>query len=251
MRRGTHVLAHRGVIFSPIPVLDLGVAPYLPVQDLQMRLRHAVADGAIPAVILVLEHEPVITLGKRGLATDIRRPQDVVARGVVIVESERGGQVTLHAPGQLVTYPIMPIPQRDVRPYVFALEEVLSRVLLAADLTPSRRSGRPGLYLDGAKVASLGLRCERGVASHGTSLNVDIDLSLFDLVTACGEPDVHQTSMRAALGRPVTMAWVKQAYLVAFRAVFGSTLAPMRALPYDQVGPVVGIDPASPSPTNL
>ena len=90
-----------------------------------------------------------------------------------------------------------------------ALEEVLARVLLAADLSPSRFSGRPGLYLGRAKVAPPGLRCEHGVASHGTSLNVDIDLRLFDLVTSWGDPNMPQTSMNAALGTPVTSGTIK------------------------------------------
>lgn len=246
MRQESQWPARDSVGPSLTPALDLGVVPYLPAQHLQKRLRRAVADGDLPGILLLLEHEPVITVGKRGTAVDIRDPRRAAMRGVTIVRSERGGQVTLHAPGQLVSYPIMAIPRRDLRSYVFALEEVLVRVLLEAGLTPRRAAGLPGLYIEGAKVASLGLRCERGVASHGTSLNVDMDLSLFDLVTACGDPDTRQTSMRATLGKPVAMDWIKRSYVAAFGAVFGSILAPTRAASHDQVEALCGLDTVSP-----
>jgi lipoate-protein ligase B len=230
-------------------VLDLGVVPYLPAEHLQKRLRSVVAGGALRGIILLLEHEPVITLGKRGTVADIRDPEDAALRGVTIVGSERGGLATLHAPGQLISYPIMPLPRRDVRSYVFDLEEVLARVLSDAGLTATRVPGHPGLYVEGAKVASLGLRCEHGIASHGTSLNVDLDLSLFDLVTACGDPHMRQTSICAALGRSVSMDWIKRSYVAEFSAVFGSTFAPTRALSRDQVEAVLGLHPAWPGHT--
>jgi lipoate-protein ligase B len=226
---------------SPTPVVDLGVAAYLPVQDLQKRLRRAVAEGALPGIVILLEHPPVITLGRRGTLADVRDPQEAALRGVDIVESERGGRVTLHAPGQLVSYPIVPIPRRDLRSYVFALEDVLATVLLAHGLSASRTPAGPGLYIDGAKVASLGLHCERGIASHGTSLNVDVELSLFDLVISCGNPGTRQTSMREALRRPVSMHRVKQNYLAALSAVFGLTMGPTRLLSIGQVEHVLGL----------
>lgn len=227
-------------------VFDLGVAPYQPVQDLQVRLRRAVAAGAIPGILLLLEHEPVITLGRRGLLTDIHSPHEAALRGVEIVQSERGGQNTLHAPGQLVTYLIIPIPRRDLRRFVFHLEEILRRLLLGVGLAAIRIQGRPGLYLHGAKVASVGLRCEHGVASHGTSLNVAPDLSLFELVTSCGDPETRPTSMREALGREVNMDQVKRGYVSAFREVFGTATSPLRALPYNLVEVALGMPPASP-----
>ncbi len=175
-------------------MFDLGIAPYLPVQYLQARLRARVADGDIPGVILLLEHEPVITLGSRGAHADLRSPALVAAQGIEVVTSERGGQTTLHAPGQLVSYPIVPIPRQDLRSYVHNLEETLISLLGDLGVTASRRDGRPGLYVNGDKIASVGLRCSRWVSSHGTSLNVTIDLALFDLIVSCGEADLRQTS---------------------------------------------------------
>src|SRR4030042_2056662 len=160
---------------GPIGAFELGVAPYVPLQDLQRRLRLAVAEGTLPGALLLLEHYPVIPLGPRGAISDLRDPVRVRERGVPVVRSERGGQATLHAPGQLVSYPIIRIPHHDLRRYVRDLEETLILVLEANDLYPQRRTARPGLYLSGQKIASVGLRCHRWVASHGPSLNVHPD----------------------------------------------------------------------------
>jgi lipoyl(octanoyl) transferase len=216
-------------------VLDLGIAPYTPVHDLQARLRAHVADGDFPGVVLLLEHEPVITLGSRGAHSDLRDPALVTGRGIEVVTSERGGQATLHAPGQLVSYPIVPIPRQDLRSYVHGLEETLIRLLAGLGVGGERRDKRPGIYVDGNKIASIGLRCSRWVSSHGTSLNVTVDLALFDLIVSCGEPDLRQTSLQAVTGNVYDIQEIKDRYLQAAKQVFGWELSPTRTLPYDQV----------------
>lgn len=215
-----------------LPVFDLGVAPYAPVQDLQRRLRDRVADGELPGMLLLLEHQPVITLGTRAGEHDLRLPRPPA---VEIVESERGGQATLHAPGQLVSYPIVPIPGHDLSAYVRGLEEVLIVLLAGLDITAVRHAGAPGLYVDGDKIASVGLRCRRWVASHGMSLNVDVDLSLFDLIVSCGDPHLRQTSIATLTGRSHPMADIKARYLVAAGSVFGWRFLPVRQVSYDRV----------------
>ncbi len=198
---------------SALPVFDLGLAPYLPLQDLQRALRAAVGEGRLGGALLILEHEPVITFGSRAGAGDLRHC--VVTAGVAgtdatrpggeagntpaipVVTSERGGQATLHAPGQLISYPVVPIPGRDLGEYVRALEEANILTLAEFGIRAERRPGRPGLYVEGDKISSVGLRCQRWVSSHGTSLNVSIDLSLFDAIVSCGEPDMRQTSIQA------------------------------------------------------
>jgi lipoyl(octanoyl) transferase len=238
-----------------LPVFDLRVAPYQPVQELQARLRTAVADRRLPGVILLLEHEPVITLANRCTAADLREPALIQSRGVPVVPSVRGGRATLHAPGQLVAYPVVPIPRRDLRAYVHDLEEVFVLLLADLDVPARRREGRPGLYVQGDKIMSLGLRCHRWVASHGTSFNVSVDLSLFDLVVSCGETELRQTSLQAVTGRSYNMDHIKSAYLRAFRQVFEWELAPMHTLPYESVEqtlglrlevPTAGFEPATP-----
>ena len=222
-------------------MFDLGLAPYEPVQQLQARLREAVAGGLLPGVLLLLEHEPVITLGSRGTPADLRDLSRIRERGVAVARSERGGQATLHAPGQLVSYPILPIPRRDLAAYVYSLEETVIVLLAGLGVPAHRRDGRPGVYIDGEKIVSVGLRCQRWVASHGTSLNVTPDLSLFDLMVSCGEPELKQTSLQALRGRAFAMDHVKALYIDAAREVFGWDLAPLRTVSYARVEQELGL----------
>jgi lipoyl(octanoyl) transferase len=224
-----------------LSVFDLGIVPYEPLQQLQGQLRAAVADGLIPGVILLLEHEPVITLGNRRAPADLRDHALVNSRGVAVVVSERGGRATLHAPGQLVAYPIVSIPRHDLRAYVHGLEEVFAIVLGGYGVTAQRREGHPGLYVHGDKIMSVGLRCHRWVTSHGTSFNVSVDLSLFDLVVSCGETQLRQTSLQAVTGGTHDMPEVKAACLEAFCRVFDWRIAPLRALSYDGVEEALGL----------
>jgi lipoate-protein ligase B len=224
-----------------IAVLDLGLAPYLPVQDLQGRLRTAVVEGKIPGALLLLEHEPVITLGSRAGDCDLRLPPAGAGRAVAVVRSERGGQATLHAPGQLVSYPIVPVRGHDLRAFVHGLEEVLVVLLAEVGVSARRREGRPGLYVEEDKIASVGLRCRRWVASHGTSLNVSIDLSLFGQIVSCGEPTLRQTSLQELTGVTFPMAEMKTRYLAAAEQVFGWRLLPLRAVAHDAAERALGL----------
>ncbi len=209
---------------EPFPVFDLGTVPYVPMQDLQAELRARVAEGTLAGVLLLLEHEPVITLGSRGSDADVVSPTLVEARGISVRRSERGGASTLHAPGQLVSYPIMPIPRRDLRAYVNSLEQVLINLLATLGVHAERRRGAPGLYVHESKIASVGLRCQRWVASHGTSLNVSVDLTLFDAIVSCGEADLRQTSVLRETGVAPPLRRVKDLYSEAFSDVFGVRL---------------------------
>jgi lipoate-protein ligase B len=230
---------------APFQVFDLGVAPYLPVQALQARLRAAVADGRVPGVLLLLEHTPVITLGSRAGMHDLRLCAAEGTAGLPameVVESERGGQATLHAPGQLVSYPIVPIPGRDLGQYVRALEEANILTVAEFGIQAERRPGRPGLYVGGDKISSVGLRCQRWVSSHGTSLNVSVDLSLFEVIVSCGEPQLLQTSIERLTGATPSMAAVKAAYLHSVKQVFDWELEPLRPVPYEQVEAELGLE---------
>ncbi|MHB8870162.1 MAG: lipoyl(octanoyl) transferase LipB [Thermoleophilia bacterium] len=218
-------------IREPLSVFDLGTVPYLPTQALQAQLRAQVAEGALRGVLLLLEHEPVITLGSRGSGDDVVSPALVDDRGISVLPSERGGAATLHAPGQLVSYPIMPIPHRDLRAYVRSLEQVLINLLATVGVDAGRRQGAPGLYVRESKIASVGLRCQRWVASHGTSLNVSVDLTLFDAIVSCGEADLRQTSVLQEIGVAPPMERIKDLYSEAFAEVFG-----VRVLQAESVG---------------
>ncbi|MCX8032896.1 MAG: lipoyl(octanoyl) transferase LipB [Thermoleophilia bacterium] len=208
-------------------VFDLGLAPYLPVQKLQQGFRQAVTQGTVPGVVLLLEHPPTVTLGKRAdPAVDLRDAEELRRRKVAVVRSERGGRATAHAPGQLVVYPVVPIPRRDLRAYVYGLEEMVRLVLERLGLQAHRRPGFPGLYVQEKKIASVGLRCERWVASHGISLNVNVELDLFDLIVSCGEADLRQTSLQAFTGNTYSMDEIKTLCWSELQSVFGWKLDP-------------------------
>ncbi len=215
-----------------LPCYDLGLAPYEPVQALQGALRRECAAGRHPGALLLLEHEAVITLGVRASMAEVRRPlrppeDGAAGPSLPVIRSERGGLGTLHAPGQLVAYPVMPIPKRDLRTYVWQLEEVARLLLAQYRVHAIRITGRPGLYVDGHKIASLGLRCERWVASHGTSLNISPDLHLFAQIVSCGDPDLHHTSLAVLTGHAPAMPEVKLVYHRVFAQVFRRELGPL------------------------
>ncbi|MBC7294591.1 MAG: lipoyl(octanoyl) transferase LipB, partial [Thermoleophilia bacterium] len=148
---------------------------------------------------------------------------------------------TLHAPGQLVSYPIVRIPRRDLGGYVHNLEEVLVRLLADLGVLAERRRGRPGLYVEGRKIASVGLRCQQWVASHGTSLNVNVDLGLFVHIVSCGEPELEQTSLEQLTGRTFPMEDIKRRYREALADVFGWDLGPITAVELVEVERYLGL----------
>lgn len=179
--------------------------------------------------LLLLEHDPpVITLGRRGEQTDIRVPHDrLVAMGIEVHESSRGGLVTYHGPGQLVGYAIVHVGRRgrDVRGHVAALEETLIRTLGDYAIPARRSRGYTGVWVDGpdgreAKIAAIGVAVHRWVTYHGFALNVCPELSHFDLITPCGIADRGVTSMQRQLSEPVNIDDVTSALTRRFAEVF-------------------------------
>jgi lipoyl(octanoyl) transferase len=178
--------------------------------DLQRELHAQVVEGA-PGAVLLLEHPPVFTCGKR---TDpLERPVD--AGGADVIDVDRGGKITFHGPGQLVGYPIVRLPDHvRVVDYVRRIEEALIRACGDLGVATARVPGRSGVWLkaDGAhperKVGALGIRVSRGVTMHGFALNCDLDLDWYDRFVPCGIADAGVTSLSAELGRDVTVAEV-------------------------------------------
>jgi len=177
---------------------------------LQKALVERRASGEIEDVLLLLEHDAVLTLGRQ--ADDrhvLAPPRELRRRGIEVIRVERGGEVTYHGPGQLVAYPILRLGDRGilVRPLVTALEEAMLETCAASGVTAVRRDGHPGAWVDGGpgrphrKIGALGLRIERGVSYHGIALNVDPELRDFDLIDPCGMPGLISTSIAEELGR--------------------------------------------------
>jgi lipoyl(octanoyl) transferase len=188
----------------------LGLVDYRRAWDLQRELHAQVVEGA-PGAVLLLEHPPVFTCGKR---TDpLERPVD--AGGADVIDVDRGGKITFHGPGQLVGYPIVRLPDHvRVVDYVRRIEEALIRACGDLGVATARVPGRSGVWLkaDGAhperKVGALGIRVSRGVTMHGFALNCDPDLDWYDRFVPCGIADAGVTSLSAELGRDVTVAEV-------------------------------------------
>jgi lipoyl(octanoyl) transferase len=179
----------------------LGVVPYDEAWRLQQSVHAEVADGAEDTVLL-LEHPPVYTAGKR--TSPWERPVD----GTPVVDVDRGGKITWHGPGQLTGYPILRLADPvDVVAYVRRLEQVLIDVCAELGLTTDRVEGRSGVWTpDGArKVAAIGIRVSRGVTMHGFALNADPDLTAYDRIVPCGIADATVTSLSRELGRDVTV----------------------------------------------
>jgi len=192
--------------------LDLGShrQPYLPTWQLQRDVHAERVAGAVEDTVLLLEHEPVFTAGRR--TAPLERPLPGSTRGAEVVDVDRGGKITWHGPGQLVGYPIVRLPEPlDVVAYVRRLEQVLIDTCADLGVTAGRVQGRSGVWVPAdergpeRKVAAIGVRVSRGVTMHGFALNCDPDLSWFSLIVPCGIVDAGVTSLSAELGRDVSV----------------------------------------------
>ena len=215
----------------------LGRLDYGTAHSLQKRLVAERAAGGIGDQLLLLEHPPVLTLGRNSDPAHIlASPDELAARGIAVHRVERGGEVTYHGPGQLVAYPIIAIAPRGLllRPLVRALEAALVATCAAFGVQAARREGHPGCWCDPdgpvpRKIGALGLRVERGVTYHGIALNVSVDLADFELIDPCGMPGVVSTSIGVELAGPTgtpappTTASVERAAR-AFAAAFASAI---------------------------
>ena len=188
---------------------DAGTVDYLAAWDLQREVHARVADGTQEDTVLLLEHPPVFTAGKR--TEPFVRPAD--PGGAPVIDVDRGGKITFHGPGQLVGYPIATLPDHvKVVDYVRRVEEALIHVCTDLGVTTARVPGRSGVWLRAdergpeRKIAALGIRVSRGVTMHGFALNCDVDLDWYDRFVPCGIADAGVTSLSRELGRDVTVA---------------------------------------------
>ncbi|MEK7865217.1 MAG: lipoyl(octanoyl) transferase LipB [Planctomycetota bacterium] len=200
-------------------VVRLGRVEYAEAWRLQKERVDRRIAGEVPDALLLCEHEPVFTQGRRNAIEGMTH-----VAGVPVFSIERGGEMTWHGPGQLVGYPVIDLTPRggDVHRYLRDLEEVLIRTLGAFGLAGERREGATGVWVGSSKVASLGVAVRRWVTYHGFALNCDPDLRFFQLIRPCGfDPDV-MTSMTKLLGRPCGVAEVDLVIVREFAAVFAA-----------------------------
>jgi lipoate-protein ligase B len=206
----------------------LGTVPYAGALELQRGVARHRIDGSVPEdVLLLLEHPPVVTLGRSSKEKHLlASPELLRARGVELFEVERGGDVTFHGEGQLVGYPIIDLKRhkRDLHWYLRQVEEALIVALASFGIAAERNPGYTGVWTAGRKIASIGVHARDWVTWHGFALNVSTDLRFFDLIVPCGIQSVTMTSVSKEVGRPVSVAEVSSAVASAFGATFGLTV---------------------------
>ena len=206
---------------TPIACEDWGLQSYGPVYAAMAEFTDA-RSAETPDVVWLMQHTPVFTQGRAGKAEHVLMPGDIP-----VVQTDRGGQVTYHGPGQLMVYPLLDLERLNigVSHLVHGLERSVINWLATHEITAEARGDAPGVYVDGAKIASLGLRVRRGCSYHGMALNVDVDLEPFSRINPCGYAGLPMTSL-ALLGVATTMSSVQQQLLHAigheFELPFGT-----------------------------
>jgi lipoyl(octanoyl) transferase len=189
---------------SELWVANLGLVPYPEATALQERLRSARQAGAVPDSLLLLEHPPVYTKGRRTERGDLPMGEDwYLLQGIEIEESDRGGRVTYHGPGQVVGYPIMRV--ESVPRYVHALEAAMVAALADEGVPAEVREGLTGVWAGERKIGSIGVHVSRGVTTHGFAINVDGDLQPFEWIVPCGIEGARMTSLLKETGRTGAM----------------------------------------------
>ncbi|HWO90256.1 MAG TPA: lipoyl(octanoyl) transferase LipB [Gemmatimonadales bacterium] len=209
-----------------LTVRQLGVVPYGEALDLQRALAEQRIRDEIPDTLLLLEHPPVVTLGRGWKSTSLPLPLEALERrGIEVFEIERGGDVTYHGPGQLVGYPILHLEQHrpDLHWYLRQIEETLIVALGALGISAERNQGYTGVWTKGRKIASIGIHVKQWVTWHGFALNVTTDLSPFELIVPCGIPNVEMTSIAKETGTAGVdmIGTARRAVVAAFQEVFG------------------------------
>jgi len=194
-------------------IYDCGLADYKPTLQLQLDLQEKRKAGQIPNTVLVVEHNPVITLGARSSSNKLLVERQTLAeKQIEVVEIRRGGGSTAHNPGQLVFYPIVDLRQINlgVGQYVRCLEAIGIELLEYLGVKSDRRKGFPGLWVGELKIASIGVRVKKSITFHGMAININNDLSIFDTMIPCGLDGVEMTSVEKQIGQKSNMNGVKK-----------------------------------------
>jgi lipoyl(octanoyl) transferase len=231
----THSIKHVNSPTKTCAVVDLGLISYAAAYELQQRVVAARKRGEISDVLLLCEHPHVITLGRNGKTANLRANDRLLAQmNVEFHETDRGGDITYHGPGQIVGYPILDLTEhrRDVRWYVQLLEEMMIRTSSEFGIMARQAEGRHGLWVDSAadreeKLAAIGVHLSRWVTSHGFAYNVSTDLRYFDLIVPCGIPGKRATSLERLLHHAVPLDEVKPKLTAHFGDIFDREIISM------------------------
>jgi len=208
-------------------LLDFGRMEYGKALGLQKELAARRARGEIPDSLILVEHEPVITLGRKTTPSNFR------SQNLPVFEVERGGDATYHGPGQLVGYPIVLLTDHDVRRHVRSMEEAIIRTTAGYGIRGERLEGHPGIWVNGKKLASIGVAVTDWVTYHGFALNVNTDMAYFDLIRPCGLDPSTMTSMQKIIGMALPFDEVKARFAREYSSVTGRVLVHQRLVTPD------------------
>ena len=211
------------IMEKSLKILDLGMKNYSETYALQMELAAQRMQGSTGDVLLLVEHPPVITLGRGGSYRHLLLSgEKLQAHGIEMVETNRGGDITYHGPGQLVGYPILQLEgdERDLHQLARNYEEAIIRTLALFSLAAERLEGCTGVWVGNEKIAAIGVGVKSWVTFHGFALNVNVDLTPFSYIVPCGLHGKGVTSMKALLGEDVDMQEIKNRLIESYRDVF-------------------------------
>ncbi len=199
-----------------IQIQDLKRKNFLDTLRMQERLRNRVLKNRSDNYLILVEHDHVYTLGKNADSNNI------LNNSCEIIQTQRGGDVTYHGPGQLVAYPIINLKQRKigVKKYISMIEKLISNILIDYGLEPQIPIKDTGVWIEDQKIASIGIHVTRGVTLHGLAINVNTDLSYFDNIISCGIKGVKMTSMDKELGKKIRMNDIKKSLITHFNRIF-------------------------------
>jgi lipoyl(octanoyl) transferase len=208
-----------------IEVIDLGIIRYKEALKVQEDVLLKRIAGETGDTLIILEHEPVVTLGRLGGADSIIDRSFFIKNGIDVVNAPRGGEVTCHMPGQLVIYPVIDLGElkRDVSFYIDFLEKAVLRALVSLGVAANRRPGERGVWVDGLKIAFTGIAVKKWVTYHGTAVNINNSMILFEKIHPCGEKDIRVTSASKCLGHRLDMQRVKKVFADEFDREFRRT----------------------------
>ncbi|MDP1808200.1 MAG: lipoyl(octanoyl) transferase LipB [Actinomycetota bacterium] len=218
---------------GPLEVRQLGLRRYEETLELQRALVAARKANELPDQLILMEHYPVITIGSGGGPEQLNVGEARLAQlGIEFFNVDRGGGAAYHGPGQLVAYPIVDLSAgKDLHDYLRRLEASVIATLAEFEVIGARRPGRTGVWCGERKIASIGIRAERWVTSHGLSININNDLRPFDLIKQCGLEGVKATSVKRITGRELDMASVARVFAGRFAAVFSDKESICRSVP--------------------
>ncbi len=209
-----------------------GLIEFRQAWDKQRALAKRVEEGA-PDTLVTCEHPSVITLGRTTKQGSVLAPLiELQGKGIPVVEIDRGGEATVHNPGQLVAYPIFDLQRSkpDLHWFLRSIEEAVIATLGELGISASRVAGRTGVWIDGdRKICAIGIHCRRWITTHGLALNVDNDLGLFQTIVPCGITDKAVTSIQRELGQAPHIGWVREVLVKNFRLIFLSEQAKIPA----------------------